>query len=43
MFGSELIPSVLFFNVIFFIPESPRWLFIQGKTAQAIIVLHPQR
>jgi MFS transporter, SP family, xylose:H+ symportor len=39
MFGSELIPSVLFFIFIFFIPESPRWLFIQGKTEKAMTVL----
>jgi SP family xylose:H+ symportor-like MFS transporter len=31
MFGSEIIPSILFLFAIYFIPESPRWLFLKGK------------
>lgn len=40
MFGSEIIPSLLFLAFIFFIPESPRWLIQQGKTVKAISILH---
>ena len=39
MFGSEIIPSILFLIFIFLIPESPRWLFQKGKTAEAVGVL----
>lgn len=39
MFGSELIPSLLFLFFIFLIPESPRWLFQKGETSKAIAVL----
>ncbi len=39
MFGSEIIPSVLFLVFIFLIPESPRWLFQKGKSTEAIGVL----
>jgi SP family xylose:H+ symportor-like MFS transporter len=39
MFGSELIPSLLFLFFIFLIPESPRWLFQKGETNKAIAVL----
>lgn len=39
MFGSEIIPSLLFLIFIFFIPESPRWLFQNGETSKAIAVL----
>lgn len=39
MFGSEIIPSILFLIFIFLIPESPRWLFQKGETAKAITVL----
>lgn len=31
MLGAEVIPALLFFVVIFFIPESPRWLIVRGK------------
>lgn len=31
MLGSETLPALLFFFIIFFIPESPKWLIIKGK------------
>jgi SP family xylose:H+ symportor-like MFS transporter len=40
MFGSELVPSLLFLLFIFFIPESPRWLIQKGQTNKALAVLH---
>ena len=39
MLGSETIPDLLFFIVIFFIPESPRWLIVKGKENKALGVL----
>ena len=40
MLGSETIPAVLFFLIIFFIPESPKWLIVNGKYDKAAAVLH---
>lgn len=39
MFASGAIPSLLFFAGIFLLPESPRWLINNGKTAKAQQVL----
>lgn len=39
MLGSETIPALLFFFIIFFIPESPRWLITKGSTSKASNVL----
>lgn len=39
MFGSELLPSILFLVCLFLIPESPRWLATQGKYQQMQAVL----
>ncbi|WP_298148810.1 sugar porter family MFS transporter [Flavobacterium sp.] len=39
MFGSELLPSILFLVCLFLIPESPRWLATQGKEQQMQAVL----
>jgi SP family xylose:H+ symportor-like MFS transporter len=35
MFGLEVIPAVLFFILIFFIPESPRWYVVKGEQEKA--------
>lgn len=35
MLGSETIPALLFFLIIFFIPESPKWLVTRGRFTQA--------
>ena len=39
MLGSETLPALLFFIIIFFIPESPKWLIIKGKMETASKVL----
>ncbi|WP_290540992.1 sugar porter family MFS transporter [Alistipes sp.] len=39
MFGAETLPAFLFFVVIFFIPESPRWLVLRGAESRARRVL----
>ncbi|WP_430412100.1 sugar porter family MFS transporter [Kordia sp.] len=40
MFWSELIPSVLFLTLLFFVPQSPRWLALKGRDEEALAVLH---
>lgn len=39
MLGSETIPDLLFLIVIFFIPESPRWLIVKKRDEQAKAIL----
>lgn len=39
MLGYETIPDLLFLTVIFFIPESPRWLIVKGRYDKASAVL----
>lgn len=39
MFATGTVPSVLFFVGLFFIPESPRWLYKAGKKEDALKVL----
>lgn len=39
MLGSENLPALLFLFIIFFIPESPKWLIIKGKPSEATAVL----
>jgi sugar porter (SP) family MFS transporter len=39
MFGSETIPALIFFFLIFTIPESPRWLTVKDKSAKAEKIL----
>ncbi len=39
MFWTELIPSVSFFALLFFIPHSPRWLMLKARNEEARKVL----
>jgi len=39
MLGIETLPAVLYFLALLFVPESPRWLAMQGKDADALRVL----
>lgn len=39
MLGMETLPAILFFIIIFFIPESPRWLILKGKEEKATSIL----
>ena len=39
MFASEILPATLFLVLLFFVPESPRWLVKQGCESQALTVL----
>ena len=38
MFGSEIIPAMLFFVLLFFVPESPRWLVAKNNKEKALEV-----
>ncbi len=40
MLGSETFPALLFFFIIFFIPESPKWLIVKGRTTCAGKILN---
>jgi len=40
MFWAETVPAFLFFVLLFFVPESPRWLVGKGKFESAGLVLH---
>jgi SP family arabinose:H+ symporter-like MFS transporter len=39
MFGAETVPAALFFLMMFFVPESPRWLVKYGRSARAEKIL----
>lgn len=40
MFASELIPAILFFILLFFVPETPRFLVMVDKESDALTVLN---
>lgn len=39
MFASEIIPAVLFLTFLGFVPETPRYLVMKGKTDKALSIL----
>jgi SP family arabinose:H+ symporter-like MFS transporter len=39
MFATGILPSVLFFAGLFFIPESPRWLYKAGRKTESLKIL----
>lgn len=39
MLGMETVPALLFFAIIFFIPESPRWLILKRRNESALGIL----
>ena len=39
MFGSEALPALLLLVLLFFVPESPRWLTKQGRGEEALAIL----
>lgn len=38
MLGSEAVITLLFFFIVFFIPESPKWLMVKGREEKAMAV-----
>ncbi len=40
MLGSETVPALLFFILLFFVPKSPRWLTTKGRENEALQVLN---
>ena len=39
MLGVEAIPAIIYFLALFWVPESPRWLVMRGKAAEALQIL----
>ncbi|MGM0944263.1 MAG: sugar porter family MFS transporter [Bacteroidota bacterium] len=39
MLGLELLPAMLFYIGLFFVPKSPRWLVMKGQTDQALLIM----
>ena len=39
MLASEVVPSLIFFGLMLFVPDTPRWYVIRGKDARALEVL----
>jgi MFS transporter, SP family, arabinose:H+ symporter len=39
MLGLETLPAVLYFVGLFFVPQSPRWLVMKGRDAEALPIM----
>ncbi|MFQ3192726.1 MAG: SP family arabinose:H+ symporter-like MFS transporter [Paraglaciecola sp.] len=39
MLGLEALPAILYFGCLFLVPESPRWLLMKGRDAEALNIM----
>ena len=39
MLGIEFFPAIIYFFLLFFVPKSPRWLFLKNKNDEAKVIL----
>jgi MFS transporter, SP family, arabinose:H+ symporter len=39
MFGAEMLPAILFLFLLFYVPETPRWLIQAGRDSQGLEIL----
>ena len=39
MLGLETLPAILYFVGLFFVPQSPRWLLMKGRDAEALPIM----
>jgi sugar porter (SP) family MFS transporter len=39
MLSLEALPAILYFSLLFFVPESPRWLAMKGQSGRAIDIM----
>ncbi len=39
MLGLEILPAILYYVALFVVPESPRWLAMQGRTDEALEIM----
>lgn len=39
MLGLEALPAILYFILLFFVPDSPRWLIMHGQQEEALVIM----
>ena len=39
MLGIEFIPALIYFVLLYFVPQSPRWLILKGRLNEALVIM----